>query len=1018
MIVSDRSESRPAVTIPAAATAARGAQHARGASKLPRTAASTLELQSASSSSNSSGSAKTQQARGLRGVRGGRGRGGQSRLAAVFPVAAAAPGKAAAFATDEELISVSQIQPQKTPDKTIDNAATLQQQKPKEKVERWIDQSNAMGFKIGLTQSQSMVNLSSISDGGEQTTLQLTKCTVAVSHESLMSPPKFIPLYKKSKFIVADSDSKPVAGIVEPEPSVSQTSTVVFDMNSVSHFSSNVDPLNNILKIACDYENDLSDIELPDISSSESKPVIVASCRDIQKQNECSRASADDRNTETDVAGHSFSSNAADNKQSTSSKKEALKNDKKRNFNIVEFSDQLPEDEKIVDPAESEIFGIRRPAYGGPIQKKLKNCSSTKTDDCSFLGFTMFERNEFSKQSASVNDTDDFNDNSLIPSCEAMPPPAAPVTDNVQHCLKLPKTVKEKVNSDMATLQTRANTRYASQLKKQMLEPLKVKAASVGVKNTKSPGWSHVVGAKKDLKARHVGLNITGGECKLEITKLGAGEEASAVVSEETSVHENGRMFESSCESSVEIDDQTQKYDVEHVELAPKQLEQLEKLKTIVRRLSQESKKEQEDENSRDSINAKNSPSSNDSIIALSNSKNGFAGLVSEKSPLSNKTAKYRTCVPETQTPMSSDQFNRDTADVIVTDIVQTNVEINGGNPQSDALSLVQHTITNSIERPFSLTSTGSKNDQTLGVIAQDATNIVNYPFSSTLNSSKSIVSHEEMEVNSELAIDEQFINCNSVKPESSTGKGRNLRMVYRSSESKPTTPARFKKNTISNSNKPKVRNNCNSNVLSVLTNQQKTRAKVHCFINSHKQLASKCQPSTPESVSSDRACVGTATVEQNTGMACSVITAPSTPTAYCATQATNCSTLASQTSNILSSDESNIGTMHCGAVNNLNAFAKKDNPQSSGIIAKESESAGSLPMQMKMSLEDSQGIDFEERVIIPTCYKNKALQVELLSSYRHIGVQCEMQAKLQVNHMCILFSSYCIVFCNRYKSI
>ena len=67
----------------------------------------------------------------------------------------------------------------------------------------------------------------------------------------------------------------------------------------------------------------------------------------------------------------------------------------------------------------------------------------------------------------------------------------------------------------------RANTRYASDLKHHLVDPApptRPGTAPVTLKSArsaKSPGWSHVKGARKDLIPRNMSLNISGGEERL-----------------------------------------------------------------------------------------------------------------------------------------------------------------------------------------------------------------------------------------------------------------------------------------------------------------------------------------------------------------------------------------------------------------------------------------------------------------------------------------------------------------------
>lgn len=176
----------------------------------------------------------------------------------------------------------------------------------------------------------------------------------------------------------------------------------------------------------------------------------------------------------------------------------------------------------------------------------------------------------------------------------AMPPPKAPVRNKkVKFHDSLEENSAPSTSKDsLSSVATRSagkktiprishNARYASEMK--LVEPSKNLAVSVSVKDTKSPGWSHVAGARKDLKTRHTSLNITGGEQRnINDSRTEGG----------TSVL-SSKIAPSSEESEVSIDDQTQDYDVEHLCSSQSKKERVKKLKEIV---SQLNKPEEESE--------------------------------------------------------------------------------------------------------------------------------------------------------------------------------------------------------------------------------------------------------------------------------------------------------------------------------------------------------------------------------------------------------------------------------------
>ncbi|XP_066980620.1 uncharacterized protein [Macrobrachium rosenbergii] len=120
----------------------------------------------------------------------------------------------------------------------------------------------------------------------------------------------------------------------------------------------------------------------------------------------------------------------------------------------------------------------------------------------------------------------------------------------------------------------KTNVRYGSEAKQKILEPSKIQAVSINIKDSKSPGWSHVTGAQKDLRTRHTSLNITGGEQRNETdTKA------------ESGMHNHTSYIPSSLETNLIIDDQTQENDIEHLQSSQSKVERAKKLKHIVQQL-------------------------------------------------------------------------------------------------------------------------------------------------------------------------------------------------------------------------------------------------------------------------------------------------------------------------------------------------------------------------------------------------------------------------------------------------
>ncbi|XP_068219414.1 serine-rich adhesin for platelets-like isoform X2 [Palaemon carinicauda] len=139
-----------------------------------------------------------------------------------------------------------------------------------------------------------------------------------------------------------------------------------------------------------------------------------------------------------------------------------------------------------------------------------------------------------------------------------------------------PSTAKTSRGRGSSKAPLRTNVRYGSEAKHKILEPNKIQAVSINIKDTKSPGWSHVTGARKDLKTRHTSLNITGGEQRNEID-----------AKVESGMHNHTSYIPSSSETNMMIDDQTQDNDVEHLQSSQSKVELVKKLKSIVQKLKE-----------------------------------------------------------------------------------------------------------------------------------------------------------------------------------------------------------------------------------------------------------------------------------------------------------------------------------------------------------------------------------------------------------------------------------------------
>ncbi|KAK3863067.1 hypothetical protein Pcinc_031119 [Petrolisthes cinctipes] len=198
------------------------------------------------------------------------------------------------------------------------------------------------------------------------------------------------------------------------------------------------------------------------------------------------------------------------------------------------------------------------------------------------------EKNHILRQNISnLNDTIDnteFNRTNLsvIEENIIMPPPKVPTgkrkvrfdqqeSDSVEE----PKASTSNEPNEKASGGGRSNVRYASELRVALVDISKSVALPVATKTAKSPGWSHVERARKDLKDRHTSLDISGGEERhLSDTRTEGG----------TSLH-SSTLLPSSGETNVTIEDATQEFDVEHLDSSQNKKERVLKLKRIVSKL-------------------------------------------------------------------------------------------------------------------------------------------------------------------------------------------------------------------------------------------------------------------------------------------------------------------------------------------------------------------------------------------------------------------------------------------------
>ncbi|XP_076059266.1 uncharacterized protein LOC143035932 [Oratosquilla oratoria] len=141
---------------------------------------------------------------------------------------------------------------------------------------------------------------------------------------------------------------------------------------------------------------------------------------------------------------------------------------------------------------------------------------------------------------------------------------------------KKEKNSPTKVPSVSSTGGKGPGSHCGSHYGKKLLEKSRVSVPVPDPGLLRSPGWSHMEGAKQDLHDRHTSLDITGGEGKLAVDLHKEGSIYS---------HKTKSMAISSEETDMIIDDETQENDVEHLVLSQSKKDKAVMLKDIVSKL-------------------------------------------------------------------------------------------------------------------------------------------------------------------------------------------------------------------------------------------------------------------------------------------------------------------------------------------------------------------------------------------------------------------------------------------------
>ncbi|XP_018026721.1 serine-rich adhesin for platelets [Hyalella azteca] len=576
----------------------------------------------------------------------GRGRGSVRARGKLANLGSSSMVAAAEQSSEDELVSVSQVkpaQPVALSDSCKDNhqrkliGTQVKSMRPKDKVSLWLNKSSAVGFKIGLSPATN--------DGKSESraTIDGSAAKKVEGAETSDNPaPDFV---QEKPLKLNNSKTLPLSG----------ESTVILETPSVVH-ASKPEPLATILHLPVhgrkekesDVLNLCDDDELPNCNESmdeftESTPLNSGHNRLVQHDVEISLITAAppvsaEPATELDELPDSCPVNTKDvfdilvetarkNQPSHVSSSHLVEKHVEKNATTddvyffctpAEGNDPQVSSKK---PTTNVGRGGKKRVLGGKSDTR-KMYKRAKTTEPSYPSKSITqvtvsssvsekERTKSLKPTSgtsnlSCTDSDTDGKTVLIPSCEAMPPPDAPEAEGND---RRARSARVKNQTSVPT-----NVRYASELKKRFCEPPKLTAMSLALKDLKSPGWSHVIGAKKDLKSRHIGLNITGGDSKQESNRLELGNELDKTSMDVSS--RQGRLDEckilSSGESSVEIDDQTQKYDVEHLEQRPEELTKIVKLKNLLVVMNRKN-----DHSPKDNGNQSEKISKEDDVLAI-----------------------------------------------------------------------------------------------------------------------------------------------------------------------------------------------------------------------------------------------------------------------------------------------------------------------------------------------------------------------------------------------------------------
>ncbi|KAF2369167.1 BRCT domain [Trinorchestia longiramus] len=652
--------------------------------------------------------------------RGGRGRGRTSNAGSTKSLGPST------MSSDEELVSVSQVKETKLALRSADDVNNIQSNqneikevnflKPKDKVSLWLNESSAIGFKIGLSQAPNSkppsVMPKTISANVSESQAKLVFKDTPVpkdkaidvvipsgdDDENVFALPVFRKCDKEANGKFSDKSGEKL------ETSSARASSIVYPLDNISKSTAEINK-------ASAFIEDLEEDELPDINCTskfdefaESTPrdsnkgrvleecsldvsaisanslidpkaeeldvlpdscpvntkdlfdVLVETARKIPPSSPLEVDTRKDKTTADDV--YFFCTPAEGNDVDVASEKAnaaKVKVNKKRTLECAREQNDPTKRSKVpvqslVGKSSSLENISASPAGKKEDLKALKSVTATanknsklKMSSASTVGKEKLK--SLKSSAASVNllasvSNGDGETAALVPSCEAMPPPAVPESFAQSFDRKARGT--RTGGRGAAVASKSAKTRYASELKKQFCEPPKLVATSLCVKDFKSPGWSHVAGAKKDLKSRHIGLNITGGDIKQDLSRLDRTTEPDKTVGDDPMKRSTGNDLRlvSSSESSVEIDDQTQMVDVRNFDRAPEDLDKISKQKIKVHPMNGENIIESSDSDGK-------------KLLEVTSAKGAPEGAKVQQNEADvqkkKETPLYTTVVPETQ---------------------------------------------------------------------------------------------------------------------------------------------------------------------------------------------------------------------------------------------------------------------------------------------------------------------------------------------------------------------------------